>query len=59
VLHLIVAGKSNQEIGRMLFIAEGTVKVHVNSILAKLDVNDRTQAATAALRRGFVHLDEA
>jgi two-component system, NarL family, response regulator len=57
VLHLIVAGKSNQEIGAALFITEATVKAHVNSILSKLDVSDRTQAVTVALRRGIVHLE--
>lgn len=57
VLRLMVAGKSNQEIAANLFIAEGTVKAHVNSILDKLKVNDRTQAVTAALRRGLEHLN--
>ena len=57
VLHLIVAGKSNAEIGDALFITEATVKAHVNSILSKLDVSDRTQAVTTALKRGIVHLE--
>ncbi len=57
VLQQLVAGKSNREIGLALGITEGTVKVHVNSILAKLDVSDRTQAVTEALRRGIVHLE--
>lgn len=57
VLHLIVAGKSNREIGTALFISEATVKTHVNSLLSKLGVEDRTQAATTALQRGIVHLD--
>lgn len=57
VLHLIVAGKSNKEIGAALTISEGTVKVHVNSLLGKLGVSDRTQAVTAALKRGLVHLE--
>jgi len=57
VLHLIVAGKSNKEIGAALFISEATVKTHVNSLLSKLGVEDRTQAATTALQRGIVHLD--
>ena len=57
VLRLMVAGNSNQEIANALFIAEGTVKAHVNSILDKMKVSDRTQAVTAALRRGLVHLD--
>ena len=57
VLQLIVAGKSNREIGTALFISEATVKTHVNSLLSKLGVEDRTQAATTALQRGIVHLD--
>lgn len=57
VLRLMVSGKSNQEIANALFIAEGTVKAHVNSILDKMNVSDRTQAVTSALRRGLVHLD--
>ncbi|MGI9071472.1 MAG: response regulator [Bryobacteraceae bacterium] len=56
VLKLIVAGKSNKEIGSELTISEATVKTHINSILSKLSVTDRTQAATTALQRGLVHL---
>lgn len=54
VLRAIVDGRSNKEIGRALSLTEGTVKFHVNNILAKLGVNDRTHAATEALRRGIV-----
>jgi two-component system NarL family response regulator len=57
VLKLIVSGKSNKEIATELKITEGTVKIHINNILSKLGVSDRTQAATFALRRGIVHLD--
>jgi DNA-binding NarL/FixJ family response regulator len=57
VLELIVAGQSNKEIGNSLSITEGTVKAHVNSILRKMGVKDRTQAVTEALRRGVVHLE--
>jgi two-component system NarL family response regulator len=57
VLRLIVAGHSNKEIGAALHITEGTVKAHVNNILGKLSVSDRTQAVTTALQRGIVHLD--
>jgi two-component system NarL family response regulator len=56
VLQLIVAGQSNKEIGVTLTITEGTVKVHVNSLLGKLGVQDRTQAVTEALKRGIVRL---
>ena len=53
VLELIVAGHSNSEIGARLSLREGTIKGHVNRILAKLGVADRTQAALAALSRGI------
>jgi DNA-binding NarL/FixJ family response regulator len=55
VLRLIVAGRSNKEIGHDLSISEATVKTHINSLLSKLGVADRTQAATTALQRGIVH----
>ena len=57
VLKLIVAGKSNKEIGLALFISEATVKTHINNLLSKLGVSDRTQATTTALQRGIVHFD--
>jgi len=57
VLKLIVKGKSNKEIASELFVTEGTVKVHVNNLLGKLGVSDRTQAATVAIQRGIVHLE--
>jgi DNA-binding NarL/FixJ family response regulator len=57
VLKRIVAGRSNKEIAGDLHISEATVKTHINSLLSKLNVNDRTQAATTALQRGIVHLD--
>jgi DNA-binding NarL/FixJ family response regulator len=55
VLRHIVDGKSNKEIGNALNISEATVKSHINNILSKLGVSDRTQAATTALQRGIVH----
>jgi two-component system NarL family response regulator len=57
VLRRIVSGRSNKEIAGDLFISEATVKTHINSILSKLGVSDRTQAATTALQRGIVHFD--
>jgi DNA-binding NarL/FixJ family response regulator len=57
VLQLIVGGNSNKEIAAALGISEATVKTHINSLLSKLGVTDRTQAATTALQRGIVHLD--
>lgn len=57
VLELIVHGRTNKEIGDRLGISEGTVKSHVNNILEKLGVTDRTQASFVALKRGLVHLE--
>jgi DNA-binding NarL/FixJ family response regulator len=56
VLSLMAAGKRNKEIAGQLSIAEDTVKMHVRNILSKLQVNDRTEAVTIALRRGIIHL---
>ena len=56
VLELIVRGLSNKGIAGALGISEATVKSHMNSILSKLDAEDRTQAATKAIQRGIVHL---
>jgi len=56
VLERIVAGRANKEIAADLFISEATVKTHVNNLLGKLGVVDRTQAATVAIQRGFVRL---
>ena len=55
VLQLIVDGKSNQEIADKLFLSLATAKSHVRSILTKLCVDDRTQAAVKAMREGLVH----
>ena len=57
VLEQIVRGRSNKEIGSELDISEATVKTHINNLLSKLGVTDRTQAATAAIQRGLVQLD--
>jgi two-component system NarL family response regulator len=56
VLELIVRGLANKQIAYALSIAEHTVKNHVKNILSKLGVQDRTQAATAAIQRGIIHL---
>jgi DNA-binding NarL/FixJ family response regulator len=56
ILTLIVKGQSNREIAETLNITVGTVKWHINTILARLRVTDRTQAAVAALHRGIVQL---
>ncbi|MEW6131103.1 MAG: response regulator transcription factor [Acidobacteriota bacterium] len=57
VLKLIARGKSNKMIAADLGVAEGTIKIHINNILSKLGVNDRTQATTYALQHGIIHLD--
>ncbi len=57
VLRLVAKGFGNREIANKLNIAEVTVKLHVSHMLEKLEVNDRTQAATVALRRGIISLD--
>jgi DNA-binding NarL/FixJ family response regulator len=56
VLSLMAAGKRNKEIASDLSIAEDTVKMHVRNILSKLQVSDRTEAVTIALRRGIIQL---
>ena len=56
VLRLLVAGRRNREIATTLDITEGTVKLHVSSILGKLGAADRTEAVTRALQRGIVQL---
>jgi DNA-binding NarL/FixJ family response regulator len=54
ILQLIARGASNREIAATLFLAEGTVKNHVTSILGKLEVRDRTQAALKARDSGLI-----
>jgi DNA-binding NarL/FixJ family response regulator len=56
VLSLVAIGKRNKEIAADLSIAEDTVKMHVRNIFSKLNVTDRTEAVTVALRRGIIHL---
>ena len=56
VLQLITTGKSTQAISKALHITERTVNFHINHILSKLGVEDRTQAVIVALRRGIVVL---
>ncbi|RGE16736.1 response regulator transcription factor [Leucobacter sp. wl10] len=54
VLRLMAEGYSNREISEALFLAEGTVKNHVSTILTKLGVRDRTRAVLRALREGIL-----
>ena len=56
VLRLVALGKANKEIAGELSVSEDTVKAHLKSIFAKLNVNDRTQAVTLALKRGIIEL---
>jgi DNA-binding NarL/FixJ family response regulator len=58
VLRVLARGLSNTEIAEALFITEGTVKTHVSSILAKLDLPSRTRAALYALKIGLISLDD-
>ncbi len=57
VLRHIAKGMSNKEIGSALSVVEGTVKIHVANILAKLGAADRTQAVVLAVRRGLLQID--
>ena len=55
VLRLLAAGHTNRQIGQQLFISPKTASVHVTSILRKLAVHDRVQAAAVAVRLGLVN----
>lgn len=55
-LQLMSTGKNNKEIAAALSVVEGTVKVHVNNILGKLAVNNRTEAVAVAVKRGLIQI---
>src|SRR5215204_4922627 len=57
VLGLLTTGRTNQQIARTLTISKGTAKVHVERIIRKLGVSDRTQAAVHAIELGFTSLE--
>ena len=56
VLRKVAEGNRNKDIGRMLFISEETVKVHIKHVMEKLGAKDRTQAIAIAVRRGIIDL---
>jgi DNA-binding NarL/FixJ family response regulator len=56
VLEQMAGGNRNREIAAKLFVAEGTVKIHVKNILQKLGATDRTHAVAIAVRRGIIRL---
>lgn len=56
ILQLIAGGVQNKKIAVQLGVSEETIRTHLRHIYEKLDVNDRTQALTVAIRRGIVHL---
>ena len=58
VLRLLVQGKTNQDIADDLLISKATAKAHVQHIIAKLGVSDRTQAVVRAFELGLVHPPE-
>lgn len=58
VLRLVVQGLTNKDIAKRLFISDITARNHVISLLSKLNAKDRTEAATIAIRRGLVRLNE-
>jgi len=57
VLNLVAKGKSNKEIAGQLHVSVATIKSHLLHIYAKLGVDDRTQAVTAAIQRGLIRLE--
>ena len=58
VLRLVAKGLRNSEVARLIGRTTGTVKVHLQHIFQKLGTDDRTEAVTVALQRGYLHLDD-
>jgi two-component system NarL family response regulator len=54
ILQLVAKGLTNKEIGRVFGISDNTARNHVNNIIGKLEVSDRTEAATIAMRQGLI-----
>ncbi len=57
ILKMVAKGLTNKQIGRVLEISGNTVRNHVNSIIEKLEVSDRTEATTTAIQRGLIEVD--
>ena len=57
ILKMVARGLTNKEIGKALEISGNTVRNHVNSIIEKLEVSDRTEATTTAIQRGLIEVD--
>jgi two-component system NarL family response regulator len=58
ILKMLAKGLTNKQIGHVFGISDNTVRNHVNSIIEKLEVSDRTEAATTAIQRGIINLDD-
>lgn len=58
ILEMVVRGLTNKQIGNALQISENTARNHINSIIRKLDVSGRTEAATAAIQQGLVRMPD-
>jgi len=57
ILKIVAKGLTNKQIARVLRISENTARNHVNSIIEKLEVSDRTEAATSAIQRGLIRMN--
>lgn len=57
ILHLVARGLTNKQIGETFRISEHTARNHVNSIISKMQAQDRTEAAVMALKRGIIQID--
>lgn len=58
ILEMLAKGLTNKDIGRVLGISENTARNHVNSIIEKLQVSDRTEAVTTAIQQGIISISD-
>jgi DNA-binding NarL/FixJ family response regulator len=58
ILKILTKGLTNKQIGSALGISDNTVRNHINKIIEKLEVSDRTEASTTAIQRGIVDVDQ-